>query len=251
MDPSTWWIWIQQSGGYTDMWWIQIQEPQIQIQATGGSGSDMGWSGSTIGKHKKGRQAKARDTLQGNPEPDPEPEYWIHGPPDQVDVQVKEDQGDQAPSELGSTTTRLNVARSTDRHSARRTFAEEPRQIQIRIWKINLNFLHRTLRGPRWILNHVKRHQQNKAGHERYGFADHMAKQERYISEAKDEEVNEYEDSEADGYVFSDDRDASDEARVSVGRSGAPHPTQIHPKWPEPDQASIYPGQDKGSGSGR
>ncbi|GMF34027.1 unnamed protein product [Phytophthora fragariaefolia] len=44
------------------------------------------------------------------------------------------------------------------------------------------------------------------------------------ISEVKDEEVNEYEDSEADGYVFGDDPDASDEARVSAGRSGAPRP---------------------------
>ncbi|GMF46775.1 unnamed protein product [Phytophthora fragariaefolia] len=44
------------------------------------------------------------------------------------------------------------------------------------------------------------------------------------ISEAKDEEVNGYEDSEADGYVFDDDLDASDEARVSAGRSGAPRP---------------------------
>ncbi|GMF63164.1 unnamed protein product [Phytophthora fragariaefolia] len=34
------------------------------------------------GKHKKGRHAKARDTLQGNPGPDPDPEYWIHGPQD-------------------------------------------------------------------------------------------------------------------------------------------------------------------------
>ncbi|GMF28153.1 unnamed protein product [Phytophthora fragariaefolia] len=39
-----------------------------------------------------------------------------------------------------------------------------------------------------------------------------------------DEEVNEYENSEADGYVFSDDLDASDDARVSAGRSGAPRP---------------------------
>ncbi|GMF59011.1 unnamed protein product [Phytophthora fragariaefolia] len=46
----------------------------------------------------------------------------------------------------------------------------------------------------------------------------------RGISEAKDEEVNEYEDSEADGHVFNDDLDTSDEARVSVGRSGAPRP---------------------------
>ncbi|GMF42701.1 unnamed protein product [Phytophthora fragariaefolia] len=44
------------------------------------------------------------------------------------------------------------------------------------------------------------------------------------ISEAKDEEVNEYEDSKADGYVFGDDLDASDEAKVSAGRSGAPRP---------------------------
>ncbi|GMF30619.1 unnamed protein product [Phytophthora fragariaefolia] len=44
------------------------------------------------------------------------------------------------------------------------------------------------------------------------------------ISEAKDEEVNECEDSEADGYVFGDDPGASDKARVFAGRSGAPHP---------------------------
>ncbi|GMF23703.1 unnamed protein product [Phytophthora fragariaefolia] len=41
---------------------------------------------------------------------------------------------------------------------------------------------------------------------------------------AKDEEVNEYEGSKAGGYVFGDDRDASDETRVSAGRSGAPRP---------------------------
>ncbi|GMF47060.1 unnamed protein product [Phytophthora fragariaefolia] len=39
-----------------------------------------------------------------------------------------------------------------------------------------------------------------------------------------DEEVNEYEDLEADGYDFGDDLDASDEARISAGRSGAPRP---------------------------
>ncbi|GMF36226.1 unnamed protein product [Phytophthora fragariaefolia] len=44
------------------------------------------------------------------------------------------------------------------------------------------------------------------------------------ISEAKDEEVNEYEGSEADGYVFGDDLDASDEHRVSAERRRAPHP---------------------------
>ncbi|GMF55625.1 unnamed protein product [Phytophthora fragariaefolia] len=44
------------------------------------------------------------------------------------------------------------------------------------------------------------------------------------ISEAKDENVNEYENSDVDGYVFGDDLDASDEARVSAGRSGAPRP---------------------------
>ncbi|GMF60969.1 unnamed protein product [Phytophthora fragariaefolia] len=44
------------------------------------------------------------------------------------------------------------------------------------------------------------------------------------IPEAKDEEVNEYEDSEADGYDLGDDLDASDDARVSSGRSGAPRP---------------------------
>ncbi|GMF34500.1 unnamed protein product [Phytophthora fragariaefolia] len=30
----------------------------------------------------QGRYTKARDTLQGNPGPDPDPEYWIHGPSD-------------------------------------------------------------------------------------------------------------------------------------------------------------------------
>ncbi|GMF22477.1 unnamed protein product [Phytophthora fragariaefolia] len=44
------------------------------------------------------------------------------------------------------------------------------------------------------------------------------------ISEANDEEVNEYEDSEADGYDFGDALDASDEASVSAGRCGAPRP---------------------------
>ncbi|GMF58220.1 unnamed protein product [Phytophthora fragariaefolia] len=44
------------------------------------------------------------------------------------------------------------------------------------------------------------------------------------ISEAKDKEVNEYEESEADEYVFDDDLDASDEARMSAGRSGASRP---------------------------
>ncbi|GMF42347.1 unnamed protein product [Phytophthora fragariaefolia] len=44
------------------------------------------------------------------------------------------------------------------------------------------------------------------------------------ISEAKDEEVNEYEDSEAGVYDFGDALDASDEARVSAGRGGAPRP---------------------------
>ncbi|GMF53764.1 unnamed protein product [Phytophthora fragariaefolia] len=44
------------------------------------------------------------------------------------------------------------------------------------------------------------------------------------VPEAKDEEVNEYEDSEADGYDFGDDLDASDGARMSAGRSGAPRP---------------------------
>ncbi|GMF15173.1 unnamed protein product [Phytophthora fragariaefolia] len=44
------------------------------------------------------------------------------------------------------------------------------------------------------------------------------------ISETNDEEVNEYEDGEADGYGFGDDLDVLDEARVSAGRSGAPRP---------------------------
>ncbi|GMF51022.1 unnamed protein product [Phytophthora fragariaefolia] len=46
----------------------------------------------------------------------------------------------------------------------------------------------------------------------------------REISEAKDEELNEYDDSEANGYIISDDLDASNDARVSAGRSGAPRP---------------------------
>ncbi|GMF49710.1 unnamed protein product [Phytophthora fragariaefolia] len=44
------------------------------------------------------------------------------------------------------------------------------------------------------------------------------------ISEAKDEEVNEYEDSEADGYDFGDGLNASDEARVSAGRRASLRP---------------------------
>ncbi|GMF22056.1 unnamed protein product [Phytophthora fragariaefolia] len=66
------------------------------------------------------------------------------------------------------------------------------------------------------------------------------------ISEAKDEEVNEYEDSEADEYVFTDDRDVSDEARVSSRRSGAPHPiTKISlvnlMKWPSQSPRVMNP----------
>ncbi|GMF81420.1 unnamed protein product [Phytophthora fragariaefolia] len=44
------------------------------------------------------------------------------------------------------------------------------------------------------------------------------------IPEAKDEDVNEYEDSESYGYVFCDDLDASDEARASAVYSGAACP---------------------------
>ncbi|GMF21948.1 unnamed protein product [Phytophthora fragariaefolia] len=36
------------------------------------------------GKYQKGRYTKARDTLQRNPGPDPDPEYWTHGPQIQI-----------------------------------------------------------------------------------------------------------------------------------------------------------------------
>ncbi|GMF32075.1 unnamed protein product [Phytophthora fragariaefolia] len=69
------------------------------------------------------------------------------------------------------------------------------------------------------------------------------------ISEAKDEEVNEYEDSEADGYDFGDGSDASNEARVSAGRSGAPRPItrNLAGKFDEvakPEPARDDPGSD-------
>ncbi|GMF21635.1 unnamed protein product [Phytophthora fragariaefolia] len=86
------------------------------------------------------------------------------------DGQVKIEQGDKGPSELGlasselgSTMTRLNGARSTDRLSARRSSGTpvdlDPRQD-----------------SPT---------KQTKAGRERYGFADSMAKPERYISPSR------------------------------------------------------------------
>ncbi|GMF53888.1 unnamed protein product [Phytophthora fragariaefolia] len=215
------------------------------------------------GKHKKGRRAKARDTLQGNPGPDPDPQYWIHGPPDpnrkttgsghhtassgristllakipksrqrrsffntwtlhqftrgadpalptgtqgdQVqhrsriiggppplvgvrakleDVQVKIEQGDQASSELGSTTTWLNEARSTDRQSARRTSVggteadpdpdlEDKTQPPPQVPSGTPVDLDPRQDPPT---------KQTKDHRERYGFADSMAKPERYIS---------------------------------------------------------------------
>ncbi|GMF34585.1 unnamed protein product [Phytophthora fragariaefolia] len=64
------------------------------------------------------------------------------------------------------------------------------------------------------------------------------------ISAAKDEEVNEYEDSEADGYDFGDDLDASDEARCS----GAPRPITRNLAGEFDEVANPEPARD-GSGS--
>ncbi|GMF50519.1 unnamed protein product [Phytophthora fragariaefolia] len=221
------------------------------------------------GKHKKGRHAKARDTLQGNPGPGPDPEYWIHGPPDPnrettgsghytaradpalptgtqgdqaqhrsriiggppplvgvraklgswiqqsrrfcwsryttmvrvpgssgdsgfhreslEDVQVKIKQGDQASSELGSTTTRLNEVRSTDRQSERRASVggteadpdpdlEDKPQLPPQVPSGTPVDLDPRQDPPT---------KQTKAGRERYGFADSMAKPERYISPSR------------------------------------------------------------------
>ncbi|GMF28918.1 unnamed protein product [Phytophthora fragariaefolia] len=103
------------------------------------------------------------------------------------DVQVKIELGDQASSELGSTTTRLNEVRSTDRQSARRTSVggteadpdpdredkpQPPPQVPSGT-PVDLD--------PR----QDPPTKQTKAGRERYGFADSMAKPERYISPSR------------------------------------------------------------------
>ncbi|GMF44469.1 unnamed protein product [Phytophthora fragariaefolia] len=151
------------------------------------------------GKHKNGRHTKARDTLQGNPGPYPDPEYWIHGPPDPSrkptgsghytakDVQVKIEQEDQASSELGSMSTRLNEVRSTDRQSARRTSVggteadpdpdlEAKPQLPPQVPSGTSVDLDPRQDPPT---------KQTKAGRERYGFADSMAKPEHYISPSR------------------------------------------------------------------
>ncbi|GMF49729.1 unnamed protein product [Phytophthora fragariaefolia] len=102
-------------------------------------------------------------------------------------VQVKIEQGDQASSELGSTTTRLNEVRSSDRQSARRasvcgTEADPDPDLEDK------------LRPPSQVhsgtpvdldVGQDPPTKQTKAGRERYGFADSMAKPERYISPSR------------------------------------------------------------------
>ncbi|GMF34499.1 unnamed protein product [Phytophthora fragariaefolia] len=103
------------------------------------------------------------------------------------DVQVKIEQGDQASSELGSTTTRLNEARSTDRKSARRTYVgrteadpdldlKDKPQLPPQVPSGTLVDLDPRQDPPT---------KQTKAGRERYGFADAMAKPEQYISPSR------------------------------------------------------------------
>ncbi|GMF48838.1 unnamed protein product [Phytophthora fragariaefolia] len=79
-------------------------------------------------------------------------------------------------------------------------------------------------------------------------------------SEAKDEEVKECKNMEADGYVFSDGPDASAEARVSAGRIGAPCPITRNragefddvskPETPRDDAGSENEVSDKKSMNG-
>ncbi|GMF38646.1 unnamed protein product [Phytophthora fragariaefolia] len=101
------------------------------------------------------------------------------------DVQVKIEQGDQASSELGSTTTRLNEVRSSDRQSARRTSVggteadpdqEDKPQPPTQVLSGTPVDLDPRQDPPT---------KQTKAGRERYGFADSMAKPERYISPSR------------------------------------------------------------------
>ncbi|GMF34100.1 unnamed protein product [Phytophthora fragariaefolia] len=103
------------------------------------------------------------------------------------DVQVKIEQGGRASSELGSTTTRLNEVRSTDRQSARGASVggteadpdpdledkpQPPPQVPSGT-PVDLDPRQDPLT------------KQTKAGRERYGFADSMAKPERYISPSR------------------------------------------------------------------
>ncbi|GMF49705.1 unnamed protein product [Phytophthora fragariaefolia] len=101
------------------------------------------------------------------------------------DVQVKIEQGDQASSELGSTTTRLYEVRSADWQSARRTsvggteadpdLEDKPQPPpQVPSWTpVDLD------------VGQDPPTKQTKTGRERYGFADSMAKPERYISSSR------------------------------------------------------------------
>ncbi|GMF47161.1 unnamed protein product [Phytophthora fragariaefolia] len=75
--------WIQVVGSLDPRLKLDLDIQWIRFTAWPGDPSLLKTQDPAIGsgKHKKGRHAKARDTLQGNPGPEPDPEYWIHGPP--------------------------------------------------------------------------------------------------------------------------------------------------------------------------
>ncbi|GMF64355.1 unnamed protein product [Phytophthora fragariaefolia] len=96
------------------------------------------------------------------------------------DVQVKIEQGDQASSEL-----RLNDVRSTDRQSARRTYVGGTEADPDLADKPHLPPQVPSGTPVDLDVGQDPPRKQTKAGRERYGFADSMAKPERYISPSR------------------------------------------------------------------
>ncbi|GMF41576.1 unnamed protein product [Phytophthora fragariaefolia] len=121
------------------------------------------------------------------------------------DVQVKIEQGDQASSELGSTTTRLNEVRSTDRQSARRTSVGG------------------TEADP-------DLEDKPNAGREGYGFADSMAKPERYISPSRK--------STRSGGTQA--KQASTRVKMKAPDPEGEDPIQVVPSWPDVDLEDAF-----------
>ncbi|GMF33047.1 unnamed protein product [Phytophthora fragariaefolia] len=143
------------------------------------------------------------------------------------DVQLKIEQGDQASSELGSTTTRLNEARSTDRQSARRTSVggteadpdpdlEDKPQPPPQVPSGSPVDLDPRQDPPT---------KQTKAGRERYGFADSMAKPERYISPSRK--------STRSGGIQA--KQASTRVKMKAPDPEGEDPIQVAPSWSDVD----------------
>ncbi|GMF50552.1 unnamed protein product [Phytophthora fragariaefolia] len=141
------------------------------------------------------------------------------------DVQVKIEQGDQASSELGLTTTRLNEVRFTDRQSASRTSVggseadpdpedkPQPRPQVPSATPVDLD------------LRQDPPTKQTNAGRERYGFADSMAKPERYISPSRK--------STRSGGIQA--KQASTRLKTKAPDPEGENPIQVAPSWSDVD----------------